>query len=245
MGNFYTNITLKGPDQYHVLEFLRENSREAFVSKDLNEFVVVFDAKSESQDDKVFRQAALSLSSKFCCPALAVLNHDDDVLCYWLFESGKETDSYNSNPGYFTGKPLPPSGGNIRSLIDAFGCECEPASAEEILRPPRSTSQDTLEKMQEEMQKYMNEIEPELRKNPTLFQDPKNPITIRINEFSQKVGQIMASGNVAKNFVFAVMKHEALLNTLGFPDCAAGMGYNSLQKGEFPSPLSKLDFQHT
>ena len=51
---------------------------------------------------------------------LAVLNHDDDILFYHLYERGAKTDEYCSTPGYFSGEDSPPSGGDARKLCRAF-----------------------------------------------------------------------------------------------------------------------------
>jgi hypothetical protein len=54
-----------------------------------------------------------------------ILNHDDDILWYQLFENGKLIDEYDSTPGYFdkSAGPSSPSGGNARALCHAFQSE--------------------------------------------------------------------------------------------------------------------------
>jgi hypothetical protein len=54
---------------------------------------------------------------------LAILNHDDDILWYHLYEDGRLMDKYNSSPNYFepTAEPSAPAGGNAQQLCTAFG----------------------------------------------------------------------------------------------------------------------------
>ena len=133
MGNFYTNYTLKGVSQPGVASALA--GRKAIVTTDYNGCVMVFDKQSDKQDSKTISDLATHLSSQFACLVLAVLNHDDDILWFQLYENGKLTDEYDSSPGYFDGpeEPIPPSDGDAKRLCAVFGFG-EPTAVESILR---------------------------------------------------------------------------------------------------------------
>lgn len=133
MGSFYTSHTLRGPSQAEVLSFLKD--RSALVSRAEGGFVTVLDEACEEQDGEVLSEVARSLSSKFQCPVLAVLNHDDDVLYFELYENGTKTDEYNSTPSYFDEEveDSGPSGGDAERLATAFGGK-DLSKIEEVLR---------------------------------------------------------------------------------------------------------------
>lgn len=156
MGNFYVNYTVKGPSQEATAAALA--GRRAAVSPTLNGCVVVFDELSDSQESGVLRALNERISTALSCPVLAVLNHDDDILCYCLHSEGKLVDEYDSNPGYFdfdsassidweamaTGEGLkevsgslpsapPPRGGDASALCRTLRSG-EPSSVEEVLR---------------------------------------------------------------------------------------------------------------
>jgi len=99
MGNFYTNYTLRGPDQQAVAKALA--GRSAIVTPAQDGCVVVFDERSDEQEQEVITELAASLSREFGCPVLAVVNHDDDIFWYQLYVSGELADEYDSSPGYF------------------------------------------------------------------------------------------------------------------------------------------------
>ncbi len=133
MGSFYTSHTLRGPSQAEVLSFLKD--RSALVSRSEHSFVTVLDEACEEQDGEVLSEVAASLSGKFRCPVLAVLNHDDDVLYFELYEQGAKTDEYNSTPAYFDEEveESAPSGGNAERLASAFGAK-DVSAIEAVLR---------------------------------------------------------------------------------------------------------------
>ncbi len=136
MGNFYTNITLKGPQQEQVLEYLSSLKRSASVSPTINGLTVVLDEQCESQDITLLESLSADLSSKFDCPALAVLNHDDDILIYRFYKCGKLLDSYDSCPDYFsaTDTPAGPTGGDAGILCAEFAPKKPESVLENILR---------------------------------------------------------------------------------------------------------------
>ena len=98
MGNFYVNFSVKGAEPRQVAGALQGAGRRSVVTPSQAGCVVAFDKEADTQ--ATMRPEVGSLLSRATnCPVLAVLNHDDDVLCYWLFERGELSDSYNSNPG--------------------------------------------------------------------------------------------------------------------------------------------------
>ena len=101
MGNFYVTHSVKHADQQAVAEVLRGGRRSAYVTPPAGGYVVVYDEESDSQDAEEVASVGKLLSRKLQAPVLAVMNHDDDVLYYWLFEQGKEVDDYCSCPDYF------------------------------------------------------------------------------------------------------------------------------------------------
>lgn len=135
MGSFYVNITLRGPEQAMVEKTLAEEKRTAFVSPTVNRFTVVCDRECDAQDVRTIGQVASTLSEVLSCPAFAVLNHDDDIFWYQLYENGQLADEYDSCPDYFcTGDgPSEPAGGNASKLCELMGGS-DPSIVESILR---------------------------------------------------------------------------------------------------------------
>lgn len=133
MGSFYTSHTLRGPSQAEVLGFLK--TRSALVSRSENQCFTVLDEACESQDGEVLAELARQLSERFRCPVMALLNHDDDILYFELYEDGEKTDEYNSAPGYFdeNAEDEHPTGGNAKRLCEVF-IGADPEKVEAILR---------------------------------------------------------------------------------------------------------------
>jgi hypothetical protein len=133
MGGFYTNYTLRGPSQQAVAMALA--GRKAVVAPESNGCVVAFDEASDDQDQEGIADLASRLSGSLHCPVLAVLDHDDSILWYRLYEDGNLTDEYDSSPGYFdpSAEPSAPAGGDAHRLCAAFGAS-NVATVELVLR---------------------------------------------------------------------------------------------------------------
>jgi hypothetical protein len=86
LGNFYTNITLRA-QRGEIVPLLSGLRRSAFVGF-FDDFAIVCDRDCESQNLDVLASLAATLSKRLSRPALAVLNHDDDVLLFGLYLDG-------------------------------------------------------------------------------------------------------------------------------------------------------------
>src|SRR5687767_2803823 len=103
MGNFYTNITLKGAAQEAVVGAVA--GRTCYVSRELDGCVIVADERCDEQLTPELSALAQQLSSDLAVPAVAAMNHDDDVLWLHFFDRGSPLgEEYVSAPGYFSGE---------------------------------------------------------------------------------------------------------------------------------------------
>jgi hypothetical protein len=182
MGNFYTNITLLGPDQDQIVEYLSQQGLTAYVSPTDERATVVYEKQCDTQSD-VLERLTLRFAAHFACPALAVLNHDDDVLLYWLYAGSGLLDQYDSTPGYFEGEEALPEGGDAAVLCKAFGVEQNASVVDAVLHD--------------------------------------------------------------ENFLFAVERHEALVDALNLTDFSVGFGYTTLELGQVPEGMAREDLKHT
>lgn len=132
MGNFYTSFTVRGADQKSVMKAML--GRKCAVSPTVNGYTVIWDEKCEIQDENLIHELGQKLSSALVAPVLAVLNHDDDILWYALYDSKGKLDEYNSAPGYFNGHATPPSGGNAQLLTKMMAPEAASKSVDQVLR---------------------------------------------------------------------------------------------------------------
>jgi hypothetical protein len=123
LGNFYTNFALRVPDTSRVTTALRSRGQSAYVGSPANGMTMAYDEGTEGQDRAEIVGLGTALSGDLDCAVLACLNHDDDVLRYWLFRRGSLVDEYDPWPGCFTDGGDEPSGGSAELLAEAFRVE--------------------------------------------------------------------------------------------------------------------------
>jgi len=97
MGNWYTNVAVKGAQQTQVVGLLEELGRRAYVTPDTSGWIVVYDQQTDEFDLSLLESLALTLSTRLSCTALASCNADDDVLWLALYENGKLATRYASS----------------------------------------------------------------------------------------------------------------------------------------------------
>jgi len=101
MGNWYTNVCVKGAGQSEVVAALEELGRRAFVGPDNNGWLVVYDEECDKFDLDTLESLALTISTRLSCTALASFNADDDILWLGVYENGKLSTRYASDRKQF------------------------------------------------------------------------------------------------------------------------------------------------
>jgi hypothetical protein len=97
MGNWYTNVAVKGRQQADVVAALEELGRRAYVTPETSGWIVVYDQQTDEFDLSILESLALTLSTRLSSTALASCNADDDVLWLALYENGTLSTRYASS----------------------------------------------------------------------------------------------------------------------------------------------------
>jgi hypothetical protein len=98
MGHFYTNVTVVGASASAAARELAALGREAYVA-DLGRTCVVYDRESEKQDTQVLAALAERLATRLDARAFAVLDHDDDLLWFQLYDRDALVAEYANRGG--------------------------------------------------------------------------------------------------------------------------------------------------
>jgi hypothetical protein len=137
MGNFYVNITTRKVSVNELVDFLKSKSLNAFIIEGPNDYCTIYEEICDEQNTKHISSLLLEISNQFSCPAIGMLNHDDDILAYELWLNGEKIDEYDSSPNYFdmdAEEIAKPSGGNAKLLSEHMGVSSNEEEIEKVLR---------------------------------------------------------------------------------------------------------------
>jgi hypothetical protein len=142
MGAFYSNLLVRGTETDQIISWLGEHKQKAILLPARNQLVPVFHLDDMPQETMIL---ARQISQDLSCTVLAVNNHDDDILSYWLHHNGELIDEYTSiSPDAYFGMEDPeeeedldeescgPVGGDAALLCQHLGGS--PEAVEPILR---------------------------------------------------------------------------------------------------------------
>ncbi|HEY6945592.1 MAG TPA: hypothetical protein VI431_10675 [Candidatus Acidoferrum sp.] len=139
MGNWYTNVCIKGSEQGLVVSALDELGRRAYVTPEVNGWIVVYDQESDKFDLNELESLTMTLSMRLSCTALASFNADDDVLWLGAYENGALTTRYASERKLFEdGNEFPAIGAVAEVLCRIFEKPGKERQVKSILRRPHS-----------------------------------------------------------------------------------------------------------
>lgn len=146
MGNFYANIVLRKVAPDAVAALLSELGRKAYLTTQPAAVVCVYEERIDQQDLGELSDLCEQLSGKLQTVAWGVLNHDDDVLYFELWDRGECLDEYCSNPDFFAeagdedggdeGAALPTEGGDGEALAEAFDVASHAEAIQAMLDRP-------------------------------------------------------------------------------------------------------------
>lgn len=118
MGNWYTNICVKGAQQSDVVATLEELGRRAYVTPNTGGWTALYDQECDKFDLDQLESLALTISTRLMCTTLASFNADDDIFWLGVYESGKLTTRYSSDRKQFE------DGGEFPQIDDVAGALC-------------------------------------------------------------------------------------------------------------------------
>jgi hypothetical protein len=102
MGSFIVNVNVRANDRQAVATKLKaQNVQAAWVTGAKNGWITIYDEGASTQDEGRIRELTRKVSADLKTSAIALLVHDSDFLCYWLFDDGQMIDEFNSCPEYF------------------------------------------------------------------------------------------------------------------------------------------------
>lgn len=119
MGSTYTNIQVKTRDFDGVARCLQDRVvLPVYISRPCDKgWVSVYPRITDNQDPDALKAICEMLSKEFETGVFGISVHDSNLFCYVLYENGKLSDDYESDPGYFDGEDLPPRGGNMQAVV--------------------------------------------------------------------------------------------------------------------------------
>jgi len=131
MGNFYTNVTIKGPSAAQVMQVVKGLPCGTVYVLDLPGCVVIAE---QGHGEEFLEQ----LTAKLDCSALGLGNADDSTLFYDAFHAGNLVDKYCSTPELLEEYEISRNG-NAQALCAAFGVSEASARVDEILHRQKYT----------------------------------------------------------------------------------------------------------
>src|SRR5262249_3352332 len=88
VGSFNVSFAVRDRKPAAVANSLRIARREALVTDAVNGVTFFYERAADQQREEDIVSVARTVSQDLHCHVLAVLNHDDDILLYWLFANG-------------------------------------------------------------------------------------------------------------------------------------------------------------
>ncbi|WP_316181009.1 hypothetical protein [Bradyrhizobium sp. SZCCHNRI1009] len=240
MGSFITNLHVRDAAPRAVIEALKSlGVVPAYVRGSPADAWTSIFPQAAFQDEAGLSALALALSSALQRPVIAFIVHDSDILLYLLVDDGKQRDSYNSAPGYFTGENLPPEGGEPEAL--ATYCRADNATDQlsRLLHPERHSADQAQSSGQTEHEMILDAVRKKaIQAYPIIAAKMPNPPSLEQyladieRRMATRPAATVPTPSPAKPFMFAEDRLTGPAELLGIPSGRALDSYHYLSGGE-------------
>jgi len=147
MGSFIVNLHVRDANPDAVRTAMVTLGGKHHVTDSVAHWVSVYEQRMSKQDEGWIRSLSQHLSNQLAAPVVALMVHDSDIFCYWLFDRGNLLDQFNSWPQYFGGGGRRPSGGDPTALLPYCRPQTTRASLEATLTEEPIFAEDQLGKL--------------------------------------------------------------------------------------------------
>lgn len=105
MGAFLVNFHVQTDAAEPVADALQNFPVEqAWMTETQSGWVSFWEAEASQQNTDRIQSLAEHVSRSLQVPVISFLDHDSDILCYWLYDQGELRDEFNSCPNYWGGE---------------------------------------------------------------------------------------------------------------------------------------------
>lgn len=137
MGVTYGTVSIKGPAQEALVNWLRTKTIDAFVTTEQNGWTTFSDRYTDQLDPRWIESLLQSLTLDLTCVGIAITVYDEEQLNLWAAKHGVLQSRYNSCPGMEMSDPddedMRPRLEDAPALLAMIGKQAAPDDLLQIL----------------------------------------------------------------------------------------------------------------
>ncbi|MER8401516.1 hypothetical protein [Mesorhizobium sp. M1348] len=137
MGATYGTVSIKGPRQEALVNWLRTKTIDAFVTTEQNGWTTFSDRYTDQLDPRWIESLLQSLTLDLTCIGIAITVYDEEQLNLWAAKHGVLQSRYNSCPGMEMSDPddedMRPRLEDAPALLAMIGKQAAPDDLLQIL----------------------------------------------------------------------------------------------------------------
>jgi len=118
-GSFYSNIVVLSVDVQNFVTILLQMGITSYYVL-TNNIAVIYEKRLDDQDTDYGINLTKNITKNFNSITVYTTIHDSDIVLMYIYKNDELIFLYNSKPGYFNGKDIPPKIENIDKLLEEF-----------------------------------------------------------------------------------------------------------------------------
>src|SRR5262245_19890517 len=127
MGTFLVNFHARTPLTKQAQKAIERVVERGWIANSGDGWFSFWDEEASQQSEERIESVAERVSKSLSAKVIAFLVHDSDIFCYWLYDSGRQIDKYNSHPHYWGDESIDAAA--LRADCGALAKLCVPGKA--------------------------------------------------------------------------------------------------------------------